>query len=219
MNGISRLVLIDAKGVERGLERVRAAKVLPQESVPNTWQVTLGVLRMWQRVLYRNHEIGSGGGRPARKTWRARALARKPLRLPFLIAERAIAPLDFSGLLSSRERIIHHLLSAHHDGEEFVYDFELLRLHDGALEEVAQRANEIATSDSPRAVWLRDLCVFEGYHARLAEAALREVAKAPTQAEPNDIDPDASFFGYLAWCAKQPATLRETLAAKLGFVS
>ncbi|MFO0667376.1 MAG: hypothetical protein U0174_25725 [Polyangiaceae bacterium] len=219
MNGITRLVLIDPKGVERGLERVRAAKVLPEESVPNTWQVTLGVLRMWQRVVYRNHEIGSGGGIPPRKTWRAKVLARKPLRFPFLVAERAIAPLDFSGLLSSRERIIHHLLSAHHDGDEFVYDFELLRLHDGALEEVARRAREVATSDSPRAVWLRDLCVFEGYHARLAEAAEREIAKVPSRAAPENPDPDGSFFGYLAWCATQPATLRETIAAKIGLAS
>jgi hypothetical protein len=201
-------VLVDPAGIARGLERVRRAGLV--DPVPNEWQIVLGVLRMWHRLVFRTGSVGTGGGAKVRSTWRARALRRRAVRVPFLLAERVIAPLDFSGLLSSRERIIRHLLGAHHDGDEFVYDFELLRLYPGALEELLVRAREVAETDTPRARWLKDLCVFDGYHGRLTEAL--EATLADVSAGPRPTDPDASFFGYLAWCAKQPATFEETLA-------
>ncbi|HRG99545.1 MAG TPA: hypothetical protein PLR99_25030, partial [Polyangiaceae bacterium] len=203
-------LLVRPGEVSEGLARARAAG-LPCP-VPNEWQLTLGVARMWHRMVFRPESVGAGGGAPPRATWRARALRPRPLRFPFLVAERAIAPLDFSGLLSSRERVLRHLLAAHHGGDEFVYDFELLQLHPGALDELRGRALAIVRGESPRAEWLRDLCVFEGYHEALVSAleALREGALAA--AAPC---PDTSFFAYLAWCARQPSTPEATLAAAL----
>lgn len=210
----ARLVLVDAMAIERALDRIRTQQLVPR--VPNSWQIFLGVARMWHRVLTRPESVGKGGGRPARKTWRAQLLQVHALRFPFLVRERAIAPLDFSGLLSSRERIIRHLLAAHHDREEFVYDFELLRAHPGAREELLSRARELVAEDSPRQAWLRDLCVYEGYHERLIDALERELAAESDRTDDVSTpprDPDDSFVAYLEWCARQPETWRETVHA------
>src|SRR5262245_55908049 len=98
-----RLILVQPERVARGLERVRAAHVV--DDAPNLWQLSLGVLRMWHRVLFRSETVGTSPGGRVRDTWRARLLENRALRFPFLVAERAIAPLDFTGLASSRERI------------------------------------------------------------------------------------------------------------------
>lgn len=206
-----RLLLVRPREVSEGLARARAAG-LPC-AVPNEWQVALGVARMWHRMVFRPESVGAGGGAPPRATWRARALRPRPLRFPFLVAERAIAPLDFSGLLSSRERVLRHLLAAHHGGDEFIYDFELLQLHPGALDELRARALAIVRGESPRAEWLRDLCVFEGYHEALVSALEARGAGEPAGAAAPC--PDTSFFSYLAWCARQPSTPEATLAAAL----
>lgn len=215
LSALARVLLVDAEGVRAGLERVRAAAVI--DDVPNEWQIALGVARMWHRMLFRFDTVGAGGGASARRTWRASMLHWRPLRFPFLVAEQAIAPLDFSGLLSSRERVIRHLLGAHHGGNEFVYDFELLMVHEGALEELLPRARAVAFSNTERSRWLKDLCVFEGYHELLVDTLERALADGRLPAnEPRS--PDTSFFAYLAWCAQQPktpeATLREALAGR-----
>ena len=207
---IARMLLIDVDGVSRGLARLRERGVVPR--VPNEWQVALGVLRMWQRMLFRSDTVGTSSA-PVRKTWRARALAFRPLRFPFLVAERAIAPLDFSGLLSSRERVIKHLLAAHHDQNQFAYDLEMLRAEPGALKELLERVRAVIAEDSGRTRWLRDLCVFEGYHEALALAAERALEGDLGLTEAEQCDPDTSFLGYLAWCAMQPASLEETMRA------
>ncbi|MBK6460225.1 MAG: hypothetical protein IPF92_04345 [Myxococcales bacterium] len=212
LEGAGRLLLVRPHEVSEGLARARAAG-LPC-AIPNEWQLTLGVARMWHRMVFRPESVGTGGGAPPRATWRARALALRPLRFPFLVAERAIAPLDFSGLRSSRERGVRHLLAAHHGCDEFIYDFELLELYPGALGELRDRALAIVSGESPRAAWLRDLCVFEGYHEALL-AALEARAAAPKAPPPPAADPDTSFYAYLAWCARQPATPEATLAAAL----
>jgi hypothetical protein len=174
---------------------------------PNLWQLSLGVLRMWQRILFRSETIGLSREHRLRPGWRARLLASRPLRFPFLLAERAIAPWDLTGLLSSRERLLRHLLGAHHDEDEFVYDLELLRCHPGALEELEAQARAVVTGASPRAAWLRDLVVFEGYHERLLAAVRAELAGRPIALD----DPDYSFAAYLAWCAAQPSTPSESV--------
>jgi hypothetical protein len=143
-----------------------------------------------------------------RASWRARLLAWRPLRFPFLLAERAIAPWDLTGLLSSRERLLRHVIAAHHDGEQLIYDLEILASHDGALEELRERARRIVTNEDTRAAWLRDLTVFEGYHEevlRLVEEALAQPARSE--------DPDISFLAYLEWCARQPETPAATWEA------
>ncbi len=208
---LSRLVLLFPSRVAEGLARVERAGLAPV--VPNVWQITLGVLRMTHRLIFRSQTIGTCKTKPVRRTWRARLLAFRPLRFPFLLWERAVAPLDFSGLLSSRERVIRHLLGAHHDALQFVYDLELLRLYPGALEELRDRARAVVDGTDPRAEWLRDLVVFEGYH----EALLRttEAALAGTlEIDPETArDPDITFGAYLAWCAAQPSDPEETWRA------
>ncbi len=205
------LLLVNPHRVQQSLQKVAALGEL--ERVPNLWQIELGVISMWHRVLFRSDTVGTSRSDPVRPSWRARALEWRPLRFPFLLREKAVAPLDFSGLVSSPERIISHLVGAHHDGAQFAYDLELLRLTPGALERALEATRSVTRSDSARSNWLRDLVVYEGYHERLEAAlveALRDgIALPPDQAN----DPDVAFGAYLRWCAKQPATPAETYAA------
>ncbi len=202
-------LLLDPAGVERSLDRIRAAGLV--ERAPNAWQIALGVLRMQHRLLFRSDTIGTCRTHPVRSTLRARVLQLRVARFPFLLAERAIAPLDLSGLLSSPERVIAHLLGAHHDGNQFAYDLQMLAVHPGMLERLRDQVRAIVERDGPRARWLRDLCVFEGYHESLLEAVERAL-RGDFGLPPHEAaDPDVSFVAYLRWCAAQPATPAETL--------
>lgn len=178
---------------------------------PNTWQVQLGVLRMLHRVLFRSDSIGTCAEHPVRNTWRARLLHKRAIRLPVLVALRAVAPLDFSGLLSPTWRIQRHLLAAHHDGLQFVYDFELLALDEGALDEVRAHAEEIVSGRDPHAEAWRDVAIFERYHENLI-AAIDAFKAGDLHLGDDDDNPDLTFFAFLSWCARQPpdavATLR-----------
>lgn len=211
LTSLHRLLLIRPAAVEASLERIARAGVV--EVVPNTWQVALGILRMQHRVLFRSETVGTCALDPVRPTWRARVLAFRAIRLPALLMERAVAPLDFSGLISSRERILRHLLGAHHDGEQFLYDFALLALHDGALEELVRRARAVVDAEDPRSEWLRDLVVFERYHEHLLEAAERALVSGVQVSSEAAADPDISLGGYLDWCAAQPETPEATWRA------
>lgn len=206
-----RAVLLFPERIGDNLARVREAGLVPH--TPNRWQITLGVLRMWHRVLFRSETIGTCADDPVRPTLRARALEWRPLRAPFLLAERAIAPLDFSGLASSPERVMRHLLGAHHDKNQFAYDLSLLEVQPGRLEELVRRARAVVEGSDPRAGWLRDLVVYERYHERLLESAEHALAHGVQLPDAEANDPDISFEGYLRWCAAQPATLEETLEA------
>jgi len=206
---LAHLLLPRSRAVEAGLERLRAAGVSP---VPNLWQVTLGVYRMAYRLLTRSEEIGTSQD-PVRSTLRARLLAPRPLRFPFLLAERAVAPADFSGLASPPERLVRHLLGAHHEENQFVYDLELLGCFPGALEDCLARARRVVSGEDPRAGWLRDLCVHEGYHEHLVDALERALAGELRATERERRDPDISFGAYLRWCAAQPETPAATLTA------
>lgn len=182
------------------LERVRRAGLV--ERVPNLLQVWRGVMRMWSRLLFRSDTVGTSD-RPVRNTWRARLLQYRALRLPFLWAERFVAPLDFSGLVSSPERISRHLLGAHHQPAQLVYDLELLSLHDGALEALEAAVREVVTVDSPRTRWLKDLCVHEGYHESLLAGVERFRKGEPGLTPAQALDPDVTLRGFLTWCAAQ----------------
>lgn len=191
-----------ARIAERGLVR----------TTPNLWQVALGVLRMAHRVAFRSDTVGTCSD-PVRATWRARLLRWRALRLPFLLVERAVAPLDLSGLLSSQERILRHLLGAHHDRHQFAYDLQMLSVDPGALDVLVDRARAVVSGADPRATWLRDLAVFEGYHESLLAAAERARAGDLSLPEPDASDPDISFLAYLDWCSAQPPTPRATWQA------
>jgi hypothetical protein len=206
----ARLLLIDPAKIERRLADIERSGLVRR--VPNAWQISLGVLRMCHRLIFRSEEIGTSSN-PPRPNWRARLLAFRPFRFPFLLAEKAVAPHDFSGLLSGRERVLSHLLGAHHDGPQFVYDLEMLSVDPGAIEELLRRVRDVLENDTPRSRWLRDLTVFEGYHEALlaaAERASRGEFDYPAEAAAN---PDIRFVAYLDWCARQPETYEETLVA------
>ncbi len=167
---------------------------------------------MWWRLLTRSETIGTSAD-PVRATKRAHLLQFRPLRFPFLLREQAVNPADFSGLASSPERIIRHLLGAHHDENQFVYDLELLSCFEGALEDLLVRARRVVSGEDPRAEWLRDLVVHEGYHERLVETVERFLAGDAPLSPREAADPDISFSAYLHWCESQPGTPRETLEA------
>lgn len=205
------LLLVRPSRVEANLARVTEGRLVPE--TPNLWQLWLGIVRMQHRVLFRSDTVGTCHDDPVRPTWRARLLATRAVRLPCLLAERAVAPLDFSGLVSTRARILRHLLGAHHDGEQFLYDLALLSLHEGALEELVERARAVVRGTDPRSEWLRDLVVYERYHERLLSAAERALRDGVTLSPEAACDPDISLRGYLMWCAAQPHTPEATFAA------
>lgn len=207
----ARALLLYPSRIDRALATVRERRLVPV--APNVFQVFLGVVRMQHRLLFRSDTVGTSVVRAPRPTLRARLLALRPLRFPFLVAERAIAPLDLSGMASSRERIIRHLLAAHHDGMEFVYDLELLALHDGALVELAERVRAVVDGTDRRASWLRDLVVFDGYHEALLEAVEKRLWGESLVSGETTADVDVSFFAYLRWCASQPSTPAAAVAA------
>ena len=206
---LAHLLLPRARHVEEGLARLRRSGVSP---VPNLWQVTLGVYRMWWRLLTRNETIGTSVDRP-RRTLRARLLFMRPIRFPFLLLEQAVNPVDFSGLASTPERIRRHLLGAHHDQNQFAYDLEILACIPGALEDLHRRVLGVVTGADPRAEWLRDLVVHESYHEHLLAAVEHALGGDVMLSASEREDPDISFAAYLGWCASQPATAAETLSA------
>jgi hypothetical protein len=198
---LMELVLVDVPAIEAGLERARRAGLVDRAVAPE--QVFAGIKRMWWRVLFRSETVGTST-LPVRNTWRARLLAFRGVRLPFLLAERFVAPLDFSGLLSSPERIARHVLGAHHQPAQLAYDLELLSMHEGALETLEGAAREICTTDTPRTRWLRDLCVHEGYHESVLDAVSRYRRGEALVADKDALDPDLTLRGFLTWCASAP---------------
>jgi hypothetical protein len=211
----ARALVLFPRTIEASLAHIERQTVA---KAPTLSQIALGVLRMHVRVLTRPETVGMCASHPVRSTRRARLLASRPIRFPFLVMERAIAPLDFSGLASSRERVIRHLLGAHHDGHQFVYDLELLSMHPGALLELRDRARAVVLGTDPRASWLRDLCVFDGYHESLLAAVEATLAHESAIAElpPHEAnDPDITLSAYLGWCAAQPTSLRAFAGALL----
>jgi hypothetical protein len=205
-------LLLSPARVARGLARIRAVGLV--DPCPNLWQLELGVMRMWHRTFFRSDSIGTSTTFSPRKTLRARLLHNRMLRGPFLFAEQAIAPWDMTGLYSSPERITRHLLGAHHDCEQCVYDFSLLSLHPGALERLRARVQAVVDGTDPRSEWLRDLCVYERYHEELLGYLDAWLAGTLTLDDTLATDPDITFEAWLAWCAAQPDTPEKWWAAR-----
>jgi hypothetical protein len=208
----ARALLLRPRAIERTLARIVDAKLLPPgQRAPNLWQVFLGTAAMAHRVLFRSETIGTSRG-VVRATWRARALGWRALRLPFLLGERAIKPLELLGLSADEDLIVRHLLLAHHDGDQFVYDLQFLSLFPGGLERLRTEARAIVDGSHPRAAWARDLVVFDGYHESLLGAVERFLAGDLVDARIRD-DADLSLTGTLMWCARMPASPRATVRA------
>ncbi len=202
-------ILFKPKQVFENLEAVQKAGIV--QRTPNLWQIELGVLRMWHRILFRSETIGLSAEHPVRPGWRARLFRPRPIRFPFLLWEGSVIPWDLSGLLSSPERLMRHMLGTHHDGVQFIYDLAMLQVHPGAIEALLDRARAVVARDDRRSRWLRDLCVYEEYHETLLQH-IEAVHAHGIPAEYAD-DPDITFAGFLNWCAAQPATPGETWQA------
>lgn len=213
---IHSLGLLFPRTIARSLGQLGQSGLVADDEVPNLWQIQLGVLRMWHRVFYRPESIGQSKDFAVRDSWRARLLERRPLRFPFLLRELAVHPLDFSGLASSTLRIRRHLLGAHHDGVQFLYDLQLLRMHDGSdalLRDVRDEARAVVDGTHPRTEWLRDLVVYERYHENLL-AAVESFLAGTFDASPEErANPDIDFTAYLRFCARQPRTPAATFRA------
>lgn len=207
----SYLLLINPARVHRNLDAAQAAGIVGES--PNTWQLCLGALRMWTRMIARPETLGTSSGPPRRPTWRARLLENRAMRLPFLLAGGAVAPWDLTGLFSSADRLTRHLLAAHHDRNQFVFDFQLLASHPGRLAELTAMARAFVAESSPRTRWLRDLTVFEDYHETLLDAAEAALAGDFRLTEAQRRDPDLTLSGLVNWCASSPSTPRETVSA------
>lgn len=205
------VTLLRPRRIARALDAIRAARIV--DPVPTLFQVELGVLRMWHRILFRSETIGMTTEHPVRDDRWARLLERRWIRFPFLLREGSVVPWDLSGLLSTPERLMTHLLGTHHDGLQFVYDLQMLTAYPGALEELRARARAVVEQDTPRTRWLRNLCVYERYHETLLDEVERACAAAVELPPGEADDPDISFLAYLRWCAAQPATPRETWRA------
>jgi len=191
-----------ARIVER-LARIQVAGIVPITPTPR--QILAGVRRMVERLLFRTETVGTCASQPVRNTWRARLLKHRAIRLPFLLATRAVAPLDLSGLASPPSQIIRHLLGAHHDGAQFGYDLELLALYPGQLEALRDATREVLAEDTRRTRWLRDLVVFEGYHLALLAATERALRGESLYDAKAAQDPDISLRAYLRLCASLEA--------------
>lgn len=200
----AHLLLWRPQRVEHKIAGLLDAGVIDER--PTLWQLELGVLRMWHRVLFRSDTIGTCENQSVRSTWRARLLHNRLVRGPCLLMERAIAPWDHTGLASSPSRIIRHLLAAHHDGAQFAYDLSILRAQPGALERLRAEVQGILAQDTDRDRWLRDLAVFEGYHEALSVAVERTLEGEPLLSPAQSRDPDISFEAFITWCLNQPAS-------------
>jgi hypothetical protein len=203
------LLLFAPHRVARRLHALKAAGVIEQE--PTLWQVWLGVLYMWARVLRRPETIGLSDGAPCRSTPRARRLAGRGWRFPALLWVRAVNPLDQTGLGSSTEHVIRHLVGAYHPGQNFLYDLQILDVEPGALEALEARVRAVVDGSDPHAAFLRDLVVYEGYHERLLEAVVQWRARGRLGEEV--AHPDTTLPAFMRWCAAQPATPVQTARA------
>ena len=205
------LILLRPARIAEALDAVRRSNIVAR--VPTLFQIELGVLRLWHRILFRPETIGVTTTFAVRRDPWARFLERRWVRFPFLLREGSVVPWDLSGLLGTPARLITHLLGTHHDGRQFVYDIEMLTMYPGALEELRDRAREVVTHDTPRTRWLRNLCVYEAYHETLLAVVERTLADGFALTPEEAADPDLSFRAYLDWCARQPATPREAWRA------
>lgn len=204
------LLLPHPERTRRNLEALHAAGAI--DAVPTLFQVFLGVLYMRYRIVFRSETIGVDDA-PVRQTRRARLLARRWVRAPFLARERVVAPFDLTGLAATPEFLHRHLIGAYHPGENALYDLALLTAWPGRLEALRTEVAALVEGHHPRGDWLRDLVVYEGYHERLLGLVDQAIAGDLDLRDAGAIASDASLRGFVAWCCNQPATPAEALAA------
>ena len=208
-----RILLIRPSQVRRNLAHIDRSNLTPH--TPTDWQIAVGVLRMWYRMIFRSNTIGVSQTHPPRSSKWARGLQYRLLRFPFVLWEGSVSPWDLSGLTSSPDRLICHVVGTHHDNEQFVYDLEILSCYPNALPQLKRKVDAIVSGTDPRSEWLQNLVVYEAYHKSLLGYMKRiEVSnwKVSLSSEVKR-SIDISFYATLTWCSQQPLTPRETWIA------
>ena len=205
-----RFVLRNPERVEWHLEQLYKNGRIDQK--PNLWQVTMGVMYMLHRMVFRPATIGLDDS-PVRDTWRARLWHYRPLRFPFLIWKKAIDPFDLTGLSGSMARKHSHLVGAYHPGDNALYDLECMTVDPEAIRALREDVVAIITGQTSRARLLQDLTVYAGYHERLLHLIDRALAGDFAPADGHENHPDTTLRGFLRWCAAQPQSPEETLEA------
>lgn len=195
--------------IERRLAALEAEGVLAR--APSRWQVWMGVLYMWTRVVRRPETIGLATHEPVRATTGAKRLQNRLVRGVAVFRGRVVNPLDQIGLGSSDAHVTRHLLGAYHPGDNALYDLYLLHTTPGAIDALADAVQAVVDGTHPHAEHLRDLCVYEGYHERLLGMVRRWQAEGPP-ADPS-MHPDTTLPGFMGWCAAQPDGLGPVLRA------
>lgn len=203
------LLLWSPARLDRRLDQLVLDGVIARR--PNRWQMWLGVVYMWVRVMKRPETIGLSDGAPVRDTPGARRMDQRIYRIPAILRARAVNPLDQIGVGSSREHVIRHVLGAYHPGDNLLYDLAILDTEPGAVLELRTRAQAIVDGSAPDATALRDLCVYEGYHEKLLATVARWMDEG--RSDQHQIHPDTTLPAFLAWCAAQPASPAATAAA------
>jgi hypothetical protein len=186
-------------------ERLEQMRVEPK---PTDWQLCLGMLAFFRQLLFRSETIATSAD-PVRSTRRAKLFKLRGLRLLALLWERAVSPFDLNGLASPPEHLIRHLLVGFHDGQQVVYDLQMLAAYPGMLQRLRCELDTVLQRDDARSRWLRDVVVFSGYHERLSAAL--DLALSGELPDPDDAV--HSFHAYLRWCANQPPTPSATWRA------
>jgi hypothetical protein len=211
-NWLYRFVLRNPERVAWHLEQLHAQGRIDVK--PNLWQVTMGVMYMLHRMVFRPATIGLDDS-PIRQTWRAQVWQYRAFRFPFLLWQKAIDPIDLTGLSGSMERKHSHLVGAYHPGDNALYDLECMTVDPEALKKLREDVVTILQSHSARARLLQDLTVYEGYHARLLHLIDRAMVGDFAPAVGKEDHPDTTLRGFLGWCAAQPETPESTLQAFL----
>ncbi|HRI65995.1 MAG TPA: hypothetical protein PK156_17225 [Polyangium sp.] len=205
-----QFVLRNPERVEWHLEQLHKNGRIDKK--PNLWQVTMGIMYMLHRMVFRPATIGIDDA-PVHDTWRARLWSYRPLRFPFLLWQRAIDPLDLTGLSGSMERKHSHLVGAYHPGNNALYDLECMTVDPQAIRALREDVVHIIAGQTSRARLLKDLTVYAGYHERLLGLIDRALEGDFAPAVGHENHPDTTLRGFLGWCAAQPASPEATFAA------
>jgi hypothetical protein len=188
----------DPNTISTRLERLRVRGQI--DRVPNRAQLVFGGIDMVRfviapaaRVYYRDKRI----------TYWVHHL--------FRIFDDPAASLDPSGVLSTRETIVGHLLQVVHLGCcDPIYDLEVLECLDDGVPELERQLRQLLAGTHPRQAAIETIIADPTYHARLLDyvIAFRTTGGGPP-----------------AFCTQQPliadpqfVTAQQTFATLVGFV-
>jgi hypothetical protein len=206
---LRRVVLRDPPRIRANLVALHQAGLI--DAVPTLSQVGWGVAHMVHRIVFRPDTVGVAPDDAVREGWRARLLEHRVARAPWLLWEDVIHPLELTGLATTNAALRAHVMGAFHPGDQCLYDLAILSAWPGELELLQQELQALLEGRHPRGTWLADLCVYEGYHARVL--GLVERALLGDFGAEHEVDADTTLRGYVRFLCSQPATSGDAWAA------